>query len=65
MLKYLVILLDDSSVSFCHYENGKGKNVMSLDTLQKGIMFAMKNDLKIQYVLPKHDLSQEYLDLMD
>lgn len=65
MLKYLVILLDDSSVSFCHYENGKGKNVMSLDTLQKGIMFAMKNDLKIQYVLPKHYLSQEYLDLMD
>ena len=65
MLKYLVILLDDSSVSYCHYESGKDSNLMPLDTLQKGILFAMKNDLKIQYVLPQNELPQTYIDAIN
>lgn len=65
MLKYLVILLDDSSVSYCHYNNRMQRNLMPLDILRKGIMFAMKNDLKIQYPLPSIDLPQDYDELMD
>lgn len=65
MLKYLVILLDDASVSYCHYQNGNTPRLIPLDTLQKGIMFAMKNDLKIQYVLPKRNLPSEYLEVME
>lgn len=60
MLKYLVILLDDNSVSYCHYQNRNVSKLMSLETLRKGIMFSMKNDLRIQYVLPKTNLSEEY-----
>lgn len=64
MLKYLVILLDDSSVSYCHYNNRNQRNLMPLDILREGIMFAMKNDLKIQYLLPSEELPVDYHKLM-
>lgn len=36
MLQYLVILLDDTSVSFCHYSNPiKERNLIPLDILKK------------------------------
>ena len=62
MLKYLVVILDDQSVSYCHYNHKNEERLMPIDTLKKGIIFAMKNDLKIQYVFPKADLSQEYYE---
>lgn len=65
MLKYLVVLLDDSSISYCHYHNSKESNLMPLETLKKGILFAMKNDLKIQYVLPDFSLPEEYIMQID
>ena len=65
MLKYLVILLDDSSVSYCHYNNRTERNLMTLETLRKGIIFAMKNDLKIQYVLPPYKIPKTYIELMN
>lgn len=65
MLKYLVILLNDNSVSYCHYNNNNESNMMPLDTLKKGILFAMKNDLKIQYVLPECDLPSDYINLIE
>ena len=41
MLQYLVILLDDTSVSFCHYSNPiKERNLIPLDILKKGILWA-------------------------
>lgn len=65
MLKYLIILLDSSSVSFCHYENSKERNLIKLDTLREGILFAMKYDLKIQYVLPNYNLPNDYTEPMN
>lgn len=65
MLKYLIILLDDNSISYCHYNSNSKNNLMSLDILRQGIMFAMKNDLRIQYVLPKYELSHEYIELIN
>ena len=65
MLKYLVILLADNSISYCHYNNVSEPKMISVEILQKGIMFAMKNDLKIQYVLPKTNLPQKYYDLIN
>lgn len=62
MLKYLVILLNDQSVSYCHYNNKGEDRYLPLDTLRKGILFAMKNDLKIQYVFPKASLPEEYYE---
>ena len=51
MLQYLVILLDDTSVSYCHYRNPKTeRRFISLNDLKAGILFAMKQNLMIQFV---------------
>lgn len=61
MLQYLIIHLDDSSVSYCHYENNKkDRNLISLDDLKAGILYAMKENLMIQMVYPDYQLPKEY-----
>lgn len=65
MLKYLVILLDDTSTSYCHYENQKTEqNLIALDDLKSGILYAMKENLMIQFVYPKYELPQKYKDVI-
>lgn len=66
MLQYLVILLDDTSVAFCHADNPlKKNNLISVKTLKKGILFGMKNNLMIQYVFPEYELPKEYYELLE
>lgn len=66
MIQYIVILLDDTSVSFCHYTNDRQKrNLISLGTLKKGIRYAMKENLNIQFVYPDYELPAEYLEVID
>ena len=66
MLKYLIILLDDTSVSFCHYNNmRKERRLLTLDKLKEAILFAMKENLTIQMVYPDYELPQEYLNTID
>lgn len=61
MLQYLIIHLDDTSVSYCHYENNKSeRNLISLDDLKAGILYAMKENLMIQMVYPDYQLPEEY-----
>lgn len=61
MIQYLVILLDDTSVSFCHYANGrKERRLMPPGTLKGGILYGMKENLNIQFVYPGYDLPEEY-----
>lgn len=66
MLQYLVILLDDTSVAYCHADNPlKERNLMPLETLKKGILFGMKQNLMIQYVFPDYALPEEYHTLIE
>lgn len=66
MLKYLVILLDDTSTSYCHYVNNKvNRKLISLEHLKEGIFFAMKENLRIQFVYPNYDLPDEYKEVID
>ncbi|MBR5639024.1 MAG: CXXX repeat peptide maturase [Muribaculaceae bacterium] len=66
MLQYLVILLDDTSVSFCHYDVTKPeRRLISLDDLRQGIRFGMMENLMIQFIYPDYALPQEYLDVID
>lgn len=65
MLKYLIILLDDASVSFCHYGVRKQPRLMDAETLRKGILFGMKENLTIQFVYPRRELPQELQDLVE
>lgn len=63
MLQYLIILLDDTSTSYCHYGNRKAeRRLIGLDDLKAGILFAMKENLMIQFVYPDYELPQEYKD---
>lgn len=66
MIQYLVILLDDTSTSFCHYSNNrKERNLMPIEILKAGIIYAMKENLNIQFVYPCYELPEEYLNVID
>lgn len=66
MLQYLVILLDDTSTSYCHYTNNrKERHLISLDDLRAGIYFGMKENLMIQFVYPEYELPQEYIAVIE
>lgn len=65
MLQYLIILLDDTSTSYCHYEcTKKERKLISIDDLKAGILWGMKENLMIQFVYPDYELSQEYKDII-
>ena len=66
MLQYLIILLDDTSTSFCHYDNNNVKSrLISLEDLKAGIFYAMKENLMIQFVYPDFDLTREYQEVIN
>lgn len=66
MLQYLIIQLDDTSTSYCHYPNTKSeRRLISLEDLKAGVQFGMKENLMIQYVLPDYELPQEYVDVLE
>ena len=66
MLQYLIILIDETSTSYCHYENAKRKgNLIGLDTLKAGIRFGMMENLMIQFVYPDYELPSEYKEAIE
>ena len=66
MIQYLVILLDDTSTSYCHCHNCNiERKLISLEDLKKGIFFAMKKNLMVQYVLPEYELPSQYKEVMN
>lgn len=66
MLQYLVILLDDTSVAYCHADNPlKEHNKIPLESLKNGILFGMKQNLMIQYVFPDYALPEEYAAVIE
>ena len=66
MIQYLIIILDDTSVSFCNYENSKTlRKLISLFDLKNGILFAMKQNLMVQFVFPDYDLPLEYKNTIE
>lgn len=66
MLKYLIVLLDDNAVSYCHYapmtESGKS---ISPEVLKKAIFWAMKENLSVQFVYSKADVQSEISSLIN
>ena len=65
-MQYLVILLDDTSVAYCHANNPlTERHLMPLETLRKAILFGMKQNLMIQYVYPDYELPAEYAEVIE
>lgn len=66
MLQYLIILLDDTSTSFCHYEvPQRERKLIPLNVLRQGIRFAMMENLMIQFVYPDYELPDEYEEVIE
>ncbi len=66
MLKYLIVQLDDTSVSFCHYPNSrKEKHLIASSDLEKAVLWAMKENLTIQYLYPDYILPYEYRQIIN
>lgn len=66
MIQYLIILLDKTATSYCHYENPeKEPGLMPLDTLREGIRFAMKENLNVQFVYPPYELPTDYQKVIE
>lgn len=66
MLTHLIILLDETSVSYCHYEVTRNeRRLIDFDDLKAGIRFAMKENLNIQFVYPDYKLPVEYLEAIE
>lgn len=66
MLQYLIVLLDDTSTSFCHYENKKIENkLIALNDLRDAILFSLKRNLTLQFIYPEYELPLEYKGLIE
>lgn len=66
MLQYLIILLDDTSTSFCHYKNPIiERYLIPIETLRQGIRFGMMENLMIQFVYPDYELPSEYQEAIE
>ena len=65
MLKYLIIQLDDTSASFCHYPNKHQKSLIPLEVLKGGLVWGLKENLMVQFVYPDYELPKDYLDVID
>lgn len=66
MLKYLIIQLDDSSASFCHYPHPRtAPRLMPLDTLKNALLWSMKENLSVQILYPDYEIPAEYREAID
>lgn len=63
-MKYLIIQLCDSSVSFCSYRASQNRNLIRLDVLDKALLWGVKKGLHIHILFPEYKLPKPYLDLI-
>ena len=65
MLKYLILHLDDTSVSFCHYTNTNYESkLINIETLKKALLWSMKENLSVQVVYPDYELPMDYKHIL-
>lgn len=65
MLKYLIIQLDDTSVSFCHYNNDNTKpRLIEHRILKDALFWSMKENLTVQFLYPDYELPEDYKDVI-
>lgn len=65
MLKYLIVILSDSSVSFCNYESGRKDNFISYDNLKKAVVHALKNNLNVNFLYPSREPAKKFRQLIE
>lgn len=66
MIKYLIVQLSPTSVSFCHNDRGaEYGELISIDLLKKVIVWSMQENLNVQFTFPDEEIPQNYLELID
>lgn len=67
MLKYLIVPLAENAVSYCHYGNDRTDNpdTISVDVLRDIILWAMKENLSVQFVYPETPVPEMIDELTD
>lgn len=64
MLKYLLVVLSESSTPFCYYENKPAKksdrSLIPIEALRAAVLFALKNNLKVNFLYPGFALGRAY-----
>lgn len=67
MLQHLVILLNDMSTSYCHYRLPKDRENrwIGVDNLERGIRFAMMENMMIHVVYPEMGLPKGYEEVIN
>ena len=66
MLKFLIVLFDYTSVSYCHYSIAMTERILiALSDLKEAVLFSMKRNLTIQFIYPDYALPPEYKDLIE
>jgi CXXX repeat peptide maturase len=67
MLKYINILLADTAVSFCHYENTNSitSKWVSIELLNDIIHYCQAQELSINYIFPQETVPLELLDTIE
>lgn len=66
MLKYIIIQTCNSATSFCHYDNNvRTDKTIELETLKQALLWSMKENLNVQFVLPDNRLPLQYERVMD
>lgn len=66
MIEYLNILLDNTSVSYCCYDNERADTgFIPLNTLRDGIKWSMKNNMMVQYIFPEGHILPEYFEIIE
>jgi CXXX repeat peptide maturase len=64
MLKYLLVVLSESSTPFCYYDRKPHKDLkkdlVPIKNLRESVQFALKNNLKVNFLYPKHKPGRAY-----
>lgn len=63
-MKYLIIQLCDSSVSFCNYLPSENERLIPLQSLEDSLLWGIKNGLNIQILFPKYEMPLRYQEII-
>ncbi|MCM1451555.1 MAG: CXXX repeat peptide maturase [Clostridium sp.] len=64
-MKYLIIQLCDSVVSYCHYRTRNTPHLISLSALEDGLLWAIKRNITIHIIYPEYALPEQYVKLLN
>lgn len=64
-MKYLIVQLCGSSISFCNYKSSQQRDLMPLDVLESSLIWGIKNGLNIQILYPTYEIPSDYQLLID